>query len=67
MSFTARYRSVCPECGEFIEPDDEVTWIGGEVAHADPAECIEALEPVGATCPKHFIELPRSGQCGECE
>lgn len=35
MVFEARYPGRCPQCGERIEPGDEVTYNDDEVVHAE--------------------------------
>ena len=69
MSFLAKYRGVCDECGGDVRPGDEVTFTAfadGEIRHV---RCPDdtSLRRAGRVCPKCFIELPSTGVCDDCD
>lgn len=66
MSFTAKFRSECPDCGETIRRGDEVEFNSAdEVTHVI---CPDVdTRPADRVCPECFTELPVTGVCGVCE
>lgn len=61
MSFTARYPGRCAaECGESIEPGDDVTFVDDRLVHAD---CADGLGPMPTpravhVCPECHLVQP---------
>lgn len=70
MSFTAKYRGVCHECGEDILPKQEATYVGhhaeGEIRHYPDCPEDRTAHP-REICPRCFMELPVNGICGTCD
>ncbi len=66
-TFSARFRSVCPDCGNHIEKDDDVTYSGGDVVHADKNECIAAVTggrgDADGTCDRCWTVKSSTGAC----
>jgi len=78
-TFAARYAGTCTDCGQNIEPGDEVAYAtGNALVHAGPGctlsgrgphgeTAIDAVLVAGPTCDRCFLELPATGVCGVCE
>lgn len=60
--FPARYPGRCGVCDGRIEPDDSVTYVDDELAHAACPEPVALAEP----CPRCFMIPAVNGACG-CE
>lgn len=65
-----RYPAPCVACdepmeiGQLLTRDEYGFWI--HLHHAE--ETVEPdLTPIAKVCPVHFIELPLTGQCDDCE
>jgi hypothetical protein len=56
MSFKAKYRGICADCGSTIHEGDEITYDEhDEVVHV---RCIEEPEPVREVCQSCWLEKP---------
>lgn len=68
MSFIAKYRGTCEDCGDDVEPGQEATFLSDHksIRHV---KCPEGHFPdkPGEVCPRCFTEIPVSGVCGVCE
>ena len=67
MTFTARFGgTACGDCEERIRAGDEVEYNGQHVlVHALCPE-VRDLLAASETCPRCFLELPATGECGVC-
>lgn len=66
-TFTARYTTRCPVCGEQIEPGDTARWTDDEqVAHAGCRSDVDAVGRPAEICPGCTMAKAVNGSCG-CE
>lgn len=69
MSFIAKYRGECVECGCAVLPKQEATYVDfaeGEIKHVECPDDVRILT-ARETCPRCFVELPVTGICGTCD
>lgn len=64
-TFTARYRGVCADCREQVEPGQEVTYgVDDKLVHAD-CDAVELPgEKPSTVCPDCWMAVSVSGACG---
>lgn len=68
MTFTAKYRSPCELCDDKIMPGQEAEY--GTDGHVQHAICPEDRDYSGTplqVCPRCFMAIPVSGECGVCD
>lgn len=68
MSFHAKYRGACDACDDPIHIGQEVEFTYDN--HLVHVICPESLGPGGKprpVCPRCFMELPTTGECGTCD
>lgn len=63
-TFEARKTSVCPACGDDIEPGDRAAYEEGKVVHAECCDrAPQNLEKKTEVCKSCWLEKPVSGEC----
>jgi hypothetical protein len=62
MSFTARYRGICPSCEGEIEPGEELAWAvttdGHRLAIHDECHALPVHTGESVVCSACFLEKP---------
>lgn len=58
--FAARFSGPCAHCDEGISAGQRVEFMDDDLVH------VRCPKPA-ATCPKCFLVLPASGECGACD
>lgn len=68
MSFIAKYRGTCEDCGDDVKPGQEASFLPDRQSIRHSPACPEppSLTPA-QLCPRCFLELPRTGVCGVCD
>jgi hypothetical protein len=59
--FVARYRGECADCGDRIEPGQQVTYVDDELTHADCADGTAPARRDPGPCPHCW--LVHRGDC----
>lgn len=63
MTFTAKYRSECADCGDAITPGDEATSMPHGTVHAKCPDAVDGIAP-DRLCMECFMEKSLAGTCG---
>lgn len=68
MTFQAKYRGVCESCDDPIHVGQEVEYTyNSRLVHVICPESLDALGKPRPICPRCFMELPNTGECGTCD